>query len=223
MNPLISIIIPYYKGEKFIAETLGSVFDQGYDNVEIIIVNDGSPAETLDALKPFHARVNIIHQENQGQTIARNAGLRAARGELIAALDQDDLWTPDHLAVMLPYLMNNPSIDFVRGMTQKFSVDEQRNKLFQEPAFQEALMGSALYRRTVFDRVGYLDETLREGEDFDWNIRLRESDCVEERISQTTLYYRVHETNHSKTADFIKNGQFLSLKRKLDRMRNRSS
>lgn len=222
MEPLVSVIIPYYKGERHIAETLDSVLGQKYPNIEIIVVSDGSPRETLEALTPYRDTIVFIEQENRGQAAARNTGIKAARGAFIALLDQDDAWPVGRLADTVTEL-SDPTCDFVRGNTEWFSVHENGKKEYGAPVFQEALMGSALYRRSVFDKAGMLDPNMREGEDFDWNIRLRESGCREKRINRTTLWYRDHESNHSKTAGFIKNGQFASLRNKLARAREKKT
>ena len=219
MNPVVSVIIPFYKAERFIAETLQSVFDQEYPHIEIIVVNDGSPQETLDALIPFAGKITIISQENKGQAEARNVGIRNAQGDIIALLDADDLWPKDHLGLMLPHLTNETPYDFVRGMTESFKVNDNGSLEKSEPSFMEVLLGSALYKRSVFDRTGLFDSLMREGEDLDWNLRLRESGCTEKRIPEVTLLYRRHDSNSTNKREFIKNGQFLSIKKKLERMR----
>lgn len=216
--PLVSIVMAFYNGERLVGETLDSVFGSGYPNLEVIVVDDGSRTGERAALDPYAERITFVSQENRGQAAARNAGIARARGAFIGVIDQDDLWPKGHLDLLLPPLREG-ACDFARGMTQMFVTLPDGTRKTEPPAFQESLMGSALYARDVFDRVGLLDPNLREGEDFDWNIRLRESGCRERRIPETTLLFRNHEQNHSKTPDFIKNGQLLSLKRKIDRAR----
>ena len=220
MKPLVSVIIPFYKADRFIAETLQSVFDQSYENLEVIVVNDGSPAETLDALIPFEGKITIISQENKGQAEARNVGIRNSCGDIVALLDADDLWPKNHLNLLVPYLTGETEYDFVRGMTESFRINEDGSFEKSEPSFMEVLLGSALYKRSVFDRTGLFDPFMREGEDLDWNLRLRESGCKEKRIPDVTLLYRRHDSNSTNKRDFIKNGQFLSIKKKLERMRS---
>ena len=222
MTHLVSVIIPYYKGERFIKETLDSIFAQHYSNLEIIIVNDGSPEETLGILESFGDSIKIISQENRGQAAARNLGIKYAGGSIIALLDQDDLWPSNHLGLMLPFLTEGNGFDFVRGMTQKFFVRPDGSSEMREPMFCEELIGAALYKKEVFAAAGLFDETMREGEDFDWNIRLAESDCKEKRISDITLLCRRHDSNQSDTKDFVKNGQLVALRKKIERMRVRA-
>src|SRR6266498_1264464 len=104
--PSISIIIPAYNVAPYIGETLGSVFAQTFTDFEVIIVNDGSQdtEEFERAIQPYRERICYVKQENRGASAARNAGLRAARGELIAFLDADDLWLPNYLDQQLRFI-----------------------------------------------------------------------------------------------------------------------
>ena len=97
--PKISVVIPVYNKEKYVKETLQSVLNQDFNDFEIIIVDDGSTDKSLDIIKQFSAsKIKIIRQENQGVAIARNTGVAAANAEIVAFLDADDLWLPNHLA-----------------------------------------------------------------------------------------------------------------------------
>lgn len=192
---------------------------QEYPALEIIVVNDGSPTESLEALAPFTDQITILFQENKGQAAARNRGISQAKGEIIGLLDQDDLWPDGRLAMMVPLLSREGGYDFIRGMTQKFSIRPDGTREMREPAFCKELIGAALYKKSVFDQAGLFDESMRVGEDFDWNIRLSESPCKELAVSETTLLCRRHDTNQSDTKDFVKNGQMISLRKKIERMR----
>jgi len=218
-TPLISVIIPYYKGQRFIDEALNSVFKQNYSNLEIIIVNDGSPIETLDILNKFKDKIKIISQENMGQSAARNTGIKNAKGSIIALLDQDDIWSDDHISSMLPYLLIDGGYDFVRGHTQIFYTDKNDINTNDTSLFYEVILGSAMHRRSVFDKVGMFDEDVFDGEDADWNLRLRESDCKEKRVPNITLFYRKHDNNRSMQNDSIRKGAFLVIRRKIQRAR----
>src|SRR5512132_4544704 len=94
----VSIIIPAYNVASFIGETLDSVWAQSFTDYEVIVINDGSPdtEEMERVLAPYLDRIVYLKQENQGAGAARNAGLRAARGNYIAFLDGDDVWYPTH-------------------------------------------------------------------------------------------------------------------------------
>jgi len=103
--PLVSVLIPCYNAERWIAETLDSVLAQSYRPLEIVVVDDGSTDGTAAVLGRYAARgVSIIRQENRGQTAALNRGLSAAKGELVQYLDADDLLAPDKIALQVERL-----------------------------------------------------------------------------------------------------------------------
>jgi glycosyltransferase involved in cell wall biosynthesis len=108
---LVSIIIPVYKAEKYIAATIQSVLDQTYKNFELIVVDDGTPDRSIEICQQFtDPRIKIIRQENRGVAAARNHGIRTAQGEYIAFLDADDLWAPTKIAQHVNHLEHSRSI-----------------------------------------------------------------------------------------------------------------
>ena len=114
--PLVSVIIPAYQAAAYIHETLESVLRQSYQNLEVILINDGSPdtEEFERAIGPYRDRIVYIRQENGGPSAARNAGIRRARGEYLAFLDSDDVWFPTCLAAQVELaLSRQPSCDLV--------------------------------------------------------------------------------------------------------------
>jgi glycosyltransferase involved in cell wall biosynthesis len=219
--PLVSVIIPYYNGQRFISQTIESLRAQEYPNLEIIIVNDGSPADSLDALEPYRHLVTIIDQKNHGVAAARNIGIKAARGSIIGLIDQDDMWPAGRLSMSLEKLGD---YDYVRGHTQAFQDHTDGTRSSSDPTFLPVLFGAALYKRHVFDIVGYVDEKMQEGDDFDWNVRLNESTLRGTTIPGITLLYRKHEENRSlNEAEYVKNGIMATLRRKLERSRSNQS
>lgn len=113
--PKFSIIIPVYNVEKYIKKCLDSVFNQTYKDFEVIIVNDGTPDNSMDVVKKYD--VKIIEQKNQGQSVARNNGVKKATGEYIIFLDSDDYWKKDLLKEINKSLKNDP--DVVRFQMQE--------------------------------------------------------------------------------------------------------
>ena len=107
-NPLVSIIIPTYNSAHFLPECLNSALLQSYDNIEIIVIDDGSTDNTPDVIQPFTEHIIYRKQENRGLAGARNAGLTASTGEFIAWLDADDIAHPDRILLQANYLFNNP-------------------------------------------------------------------------------------------------------------------
>jgi len=90
-KPLVSVIIPAYNCADYIADSIKSALEQDYPNKEIIVIDDGSTDGTVDALSSFDGEITLIQQQNAGSAVARNAGIKAAKGEFIAFLDSDDI------------------------------------------------------------------------------------------------------------------------------------
>lgn len=183
---MVSVIVPVYNTAAFIAETLTSILAQSFTDYEVIVVNDGSP-DTLAleaALAPFRDRINYIVQQNRGLSGARNTGIAAARGELVALLDSDDVWEPDYLRVQIEALTRG-DLDVVYPNAINFGDPRRAGRLFMDvhpssgPVTFEALvtqrcnvMVSVLARRHVLVAAGLFDESLRSSEDFDMWLRV---------------------------------------------------
>lgn len=119
MDPLISIVIPNYNGVLFVVEALQSVFDQDYKNREVIVVDDGSTDGSVELLRTYEDRITLIVTENLGAAAARNAGLLAAKGELIAFLDSDDIWVANKLTLQFRK-MEEEGVELVYCHGQEF-------------------------------------------------------------------------------------------------------
>ena len=186
-KPLISVIIPAYNVSEFIGETLDSVFSQTLQNFEVIVINDGSPdtRELERVLQSFPAKLNYIKQENQGAAAARNAGLLAARGDLVAFLDADDLWLPSFLEKQLELLKsNNADLVFADALLFGDSPLAGRTFMQVEPPRGEVtpenllavrvtvLTSTVLARKAPILDVGLFDVPMRRGQDFDLWLRL---------------------------------------------------
>ncbi|WP_085305996.1 glycosyltransferase family 2 protein [Colwellia polaris] len=112
---LVSVVIPFYKGEQYLEKTIDSVLQQSYNNFELLIINDGSPnAESSFFAKLCQKdnRITVLHKNNGGVACARQFGIAKAKGEFIAFCDQDDLWLPEKIAKQIP-LFNNPEVGLV--------------------------------------------------------------------------------------------------------------
>lgn len=222
-QPFISVIIPVWNTEKYIADAINSVLTQDYPNLEIIVVNDGSTDNTLQVLESFGDKITIINQENQGQSVARNVGIQASRGSIIGLLDADDMWVPNHLKLLLPYMIGENSYDLVRGYTQWLKNIGMPDEVRQEPIWQPVSLGAGLYKRSIFDTVGWFDPDMRQAQDFDWAIRCREQGCREKMIMETTQLYRRHEHNLTNDTERMKKGQADTLLKKIARAKARAT
>ncbi|MGB3670077.1 MAG: glycosyltransferase family 2 protein, partial [Phormidesmis sp.] len=111
-SPLISVVVPAYNAEAFIAATLASVLSQTYQNLEVWVIDDGSSDRTaaiVEKLAQQNARINLLRQPNQGVAIARNAGIQSAKGEFVAPIDADDLWWPGALEKLMAEFQKAPA------------------------------------------------------------------------------------------------------------------
>ena len=186
-SPLVSVIVPAYDVAEFIGEALDSVLAQTFTDYEIIVVNDGSPdTKALErALKPYLSRIVYLKQENRGVSAARNSGIAAAQGSLIAFLDGDDTWLPNYLEVQVARIQADPSIDVLYPNVMMFSDSSESGEDFMticpsngEVTFERLLLqecnvsNCSIARRETIVRAGLFDEALRSVEDFDLWLRV---------------------------------------------------
>ena len=126
---LVSVIIPYYKKERFIVETINSIIQQSYANFEIIIIDDElseASSRVLASLKKIDKRISILrNNKNIGAGLSRNKGLKISKGEYIAFCDADDLWNKDKLKTQIDFMMqNNLNLTFTG-----YDILNEQNKL----------------------------------------------------------------------------------------------
>ena len=207
---MVSVIIPTYKHRDFILTTLSSVFAQTFSDYEVIVVNDGSPDDTAEVLRPLAeaGRIRHIKQENQGQSAARNQGLAVARGEFIAYLDDDDVWPPDKLAWQVARLKAEPEAVLLYGPMKTLGVEaDQTYPGPDAPSGQvyDAFLkmnyivspGQTLIRRAALQIIGGFDESLWGADDWDLYIRLASKGKFV-FADKLALFYRRHDGNASK-------------------------
>jgi glycosyltransferase involved in cell wall biosynthesis len=138
MNPLVSIIVPCYNAEAWVAETLASALAQTWAATEVIAVNDGSRDGTLAVLRRHEGgRLRVIDQPNRGASAARNAGLRAAQGELVQFLDADDLLAPDKVAQQVAALAAAPEGTVASGRWARFTADPAKAPVVPSVLFRD--------------------------------------------------------------------------------------
>jgi len=222
-TPSVSIIIPAYNCEEFLAEAVASVAIQSPPVAEIIIIDDGSTDNTPAIARAAHPLVRCVRQANRGPAAARNVGIKMAGGEIIGFLDADDLWCEGQVARQLERLVADPSAGVVKGMTLFTRKTDNpdgpsRYETFGEPVLYANLCG-ALYRREVFERAGLLNEELRFGEDVDWTMRARERGIITRVYDQVTQYHRRHSGNMTRGRNFKELNGFEVIRLVLSRRR----
>jgi glycosyltransferase involved in cell wall biosynthesis len=226
--PLISVIMPVHNGASFLAGAIDTIQHQSYRPIEIIVVDDGSTDQTAEIAARFQDDIRYVYQANQGPAAARNAGIQLAQGEIITFLDVDDLWADGALLNFTAYLMSHPNVEIVQGLVQRMQLVETGDQpsptftpIFQP--YQFVNLGSALYRRAVFDNVGLFDELLWDNEDTDWFIRAWELNIPKIVLPRVMLFYRKHDRNMTlQQKDLIHFGLMKIYKRRIDRARARN-
>jgi glycosyltransferase involved in cell wall biosynthesis len=194
MNPGISIIIPTYNRELFVTEAIQSVLDQEYNgNLEIIISDDGSTDKTLEMAETFGKKVKIIRKpancKTQGVASTRNRGIKASTQPFVCFLDSDDFYLPGHLNKMVAVFEKDSGLGFAFCRLLQVK-EESGRRLFKQWTHQYIFKSdivnpvvsrskvvhtnSFMFRRKVFDTVGYFDESYSIGEDSDLWMRISE-------------------------------------------------
>lgn len=194
MTPLVSVVVPVKNGEAFLRAALQSVLDQNTRRLQLIVVDDGSDDGSAEVAAAFGPAIGYIYQASQGPAAARNAGLAVALGAFVAFNDADDVWLPGRLARQLQYLQEHPDCDIVQGQIRHLQGGENVPELLGEPFFALSL-GSGLFRREAFSRVGPLDASLTSCEDMDWFFRALEAGLKVESVPGVVLHHRRHEHN----------------------------
>jgi glycosyltransferase involved in cell wall biosynthesis len=204
---LVSVVIPLYNKESYIIQTLQSVMNQTYANLECVIIDDSSTDQSFTLVSKFIEESKLpwtlISQPNSGQTRARNHGIRRARGEYIAFLDSDDLWPVNKIELQVEVIEKNPNSVLVLNSYAIFSqgssiprvVRHKKSKKMNSHwldmrGFGGGLESLGLLRRKTLDQVGFFDETLSTSSGLDLSLRLEKiGDIV--LVKQLGLYYRI--------------------------------
>ena len=185
-------------------------------------MDDGSTDDTAAVVRELPCDVRYFRQENSGPAAARNRGIRDSSGDLIAFLDSDDLWSEDHLQLLVRALMDQPELDVVHGHAQVLTFVPASGSYVYTGNPEEAFpyyIGAGLYRKRAFDKVGLFDRTLRFGEDTDWYTRAQEKGARVERLDLVTLLVRRHGENMTEDRREIELSMLRVFKKALDRKR----
>lgn len=202
-KPLVSVVIATYNMATYLPLAVLSAIEQTYDNIEVFVIDDGSTDHTREAMLPFldHPRVQYAYQKNSGQAVAKNHGIRMAKGEFIAFLDADDIWYPEKLEVQIPIFSRSKNTGIV--YSRLCYIDEKgeehqisNNELFRGQVSGALLIqnfigfGTSIVRKECFEFLGDFNESLSMGIDYD--LWLRFSTKYEfDYVDRPLLYYRV--------------------------------
>lgn len=220
----VSVIVPVYNGEAFLAEAIQSVIRQNYSPLEIILIDDGSTDGTAEIARYFRDRVKYIHQSNAGPPFARNRGLGMARGDVICFIDADDIWSENKLQIQLACLESDPSVEVVIGHIQlmRESVRENGEPRIEkyQGSWPSLNLGGAVIRKSAFAKVGLFDNELLFNDDVDWFIRAKEKGMSILIHKEVVQFYRRHGKNLTNQKNLDQRYLVLALKKSIDRQRN---
>jgi glycosyltransferase involved in cell wall biosynthesis len=194
---LVTVVLPVFNGEPYLAEAIDSVLAQNHPAIEVIAIDDGSTDGTAHILESYRDRLRFERQPNRGAGAARNRGVELARGELLGFLDADDIWVDGRVARQVAVLAAQPECEAVLGWVEHFHSPEldaaQRARIVEPAAGPGAFhAGTMLIRRSSFLRAGYLPTEYKLGEFIDWYLRAQEAGLQFVTQPEVALRRRLH-------------------------------
>ena len=221
--PLVSVVIPAYNCAAFIEEALQSIYRQTYRHWEIIVVDDGSTDATSSVLAPHLKKIRYFKQENKGTAAARNAGIKRARGDLIAFLDNDDVWLPEKLELQVRVMQAWPECGLVFTDGKTFTEAGVRRESVLSPRLDQWLRAhttddplvakgsmvrellfcneissasSVMVRQKSIESTGSFDEAIAIADDYDLWLKVAREDAI--AVIRRCLYmWRWHDASQS--------------------------
>jgi glycosyltransferase involved in cell wall biosynthesis len=209
-EPIITVVIPVYNGEAYLAEAVESVLAQTWPALEVIAVDDGSTDRSAEIIAGWGSQLVAIHQENRGVAAARNAGIQRAGGQFVAFLDQDDWWLPEKIEKQLAVFHADDRIGLVHTGVDHYDqssgrmtgplAPDARPELMVGDCLDRLLLGNPVYnssvavRASVLREVGLCDTEIRGNTVQDYDLWLR----IARRaafgfVPEPLVVFRVHE------------------------------
>ena len=228
--PLISVVIPCYKQAHYLGDALRSVLAQTHTDLEVIVVDDGSPDDVASVIAEFSSdpRVRLVQQANRGVGAARNRGIEESRGTYVNFLDADDWLAPTKLEEQARILNEHDDLGFVYcdlihvyqdgKEGPEFSMHAQREKLNGD-IFASLIVGgyfaphAVLIRRTVLEDIGYFDESLGGYADWDLWVRAAAAGHLAYYLDKKLAYYRKHANGMSKNQEHMEGMRVAALQK----------
>ena len=225
-GPLVSVIIPVYNYERYLAEAVESVLGQTYQHLDVIIVDDGSTDRSAEVAKSFAGRgVRYCHQDNAGIGPARNSGVELAQGAFLAFLDADDRWPEEKLELQLKAFNNDPTLEMVFGQAVQLQNDTawelgvRDDKPDPTTMVPGIVAGTMLIKRAAYVRVGKFQAEWKVGEFIDWYARAVELHIRSLVLPDLLLWRRIHDSNQGVRERHSVSDYARVLKASLDRRR----
>lgn len=227
VTPTVTAIVTVFDRTTYLAEAITSVLDQTHPVHEVIVVDDGSTVDLSPVLAPFGDAIRVVRQDNRGDAAARNLGVALATGEVLAFLDDDDVWTPHKVAVQLAALTREPGPVVVFGHIVQFASPELAPGLVVVPDDADVpvpgpMNGTLMVTRSTFEAIGPFPEPM-DGTGFvDWYARVLDQEIRTVIVPEVVLRRRHHLGNLGR----VNNAPVAyarALRRVIERRRGRAS
>lgn len=217
---LVSIVVPAYNSGRFIADAIESVLAQGHGELELLVVDDGSTDDTAEVVARYGSAVTLMRQANAGAAVARNTGMRAARGRYVAFLDADDVWLPGKIHAQIAHLERHPEVSLCCTRWELLHPDSSGGYFIDPPAsdrkgsdfasysaltYADLLLdchvwtSTVVLRRELIDQTGAFNPALRRGQDYDYWLRASRLTPIH-RLDATLALYRMGSGHGKKFA-----------------------
>jgi glycosyltransferase involved in cell wall biosynthesis len=199
--PLVSCIVPVYNGERYLGDALGSVFEQTHNNLEVLVVDDGSTDGSAEVACRFN-NVQLIKKSNGGSASARNLGIAQARGDYVAFLDADDLWLPCKIERQLKTFEREDRLGICVAYHQNFWEHAYAFEAEQNPALARPQPGggsTVMISRRALDKVGMLNEAFSHRDIQEWTMRASFGGWQVRMLEEVLVRRRIHAHNLSRS------------------------
>ena len=213
----VSCIVPVFNGERYLPEALDSILAQTYRPYEIIVADDGSTDGTREVVQGYGERIRYLYQPNARPAAARNLGLGAVTGELIAFLDADDIWHPEKLMRQVSRFRERQELDYCVTHVHNFWMPEMQHESeqFKDHPRSRPMPGyvtqALMARRTLFDRVGGFNTELKNADAADWFMRADAQGAVSELLPDVLVRRRLHQNNRTRQLGSNSRDEYLRL------------
>lgn len=183
--PKITVVTPSYNQGEFIERTIVSIINQNYPNLEYFVIDGGSTDNTVEIIKKYQDKIDYwVSEKDRGQTDAINKGMRRATGDIVCWINSDDILLPGTLFTVGRYFMKHPNIEYLNGVVIEIGRQDEILKMthtilckwFAERGSFNVLQQGMFWKRSLFEKVGYLDVSFHAMMDYEFIIRLFESD-----------------------------------------------
>jgi glycosyltransferase involved in cell wall biosynthesis len=218
-RPRVSVVIPVHDGAAYLGEALASVTAQSAPAAEVVVVDDGSMDDSAAVVARSGAGARYVYQRQAGTAAARNRGIAAATGDLLAFLDQDDTWMPDKLALQVAALGADPGLHLVFGGVALGARPAGSATIVERGVLPSTLLA----RRSAFERVGLFDPRWMIGEWADWYARAVDGGLRIGVVPTVVAFRRLHSANKGRLRRSHRGEYARLLKDSLDRRRTRAA